>query len=446
MPIVAMYCCAAGANDFKGLYEVGVKNNLLLRAETSSQQSDKEQENISFAGLLPTVALTGAWNYTNQDNNTKTDAYLLSVPSQTNQSDQMGYELSVTQPLFNMPSYHAYNQGKQIAQRANIQMDFAIYEYSNQYIRAYIDIATMKSRMKNIEDTIIAFSNQKQLITQQYASGLAKPSDLAQAKAELAIIEADKIVAENNLSLAFEQLELIIQSKVHSIEGFKDSFAGIEAIAKSKEHYLKQFSKNVQYKLADANLKVASEELKTNSSLWLPSVTASLSYSDNHLDRSFNYQPGNRIYQDGFAVSVQVRVPLYSGGRDTYMSRSAAYGLEQAKFLKQFQQHQIQQSIKSAYSSLQAGLASIEARKNTIAAATEVLTNARQEYTIGVGQYIDVINSQTRLFDETNQLIDEKANFLNNLMIFERLIGKDPKHTVNQFSVLTKREKIVNEN
>ncbi len=446
MPIVLMYSCFASANDFKGLYEVGIKNNLRLKAQTSQQQSEKQQENVSFAGLLPTVAATGSWNYLNQNNAVHSDSYLLSVPDQLNQSDQMGYEIAVSQPLFNMPSYHAFNEGKAVAARADIQMEFAMYEYTNQYIQSYINIATMQSRVKNIEQTIIAYTNQKQLITEQYTSGLAKPSDLAQAKAELAIIEADLIVAKNNLNLAFEQLELVIQSDIKAIEGFKDNFAELAVINQPLGHYLKQFSNNIQYRLSEANMKVANQQLKRNASLWMPSVTANLSYSDNHLDRSFNYQPGNRVYQDGFAVSIQLRVPLYSGGRDTYMSQSAAYEFEQAKYLKQFQQHQIQQSIKSVYSSLKAGIASIAARKNTIAAAKAVLTNARQEYTTGIGQYIDVVNSQSRLFDETNQLIEEKARFLSNLMSLDRLTGKDPKQTIEQLSLLTNQEKIANEN
>jgi outer membrane protein len=430
---------------FEGLYEQGKKNNLLLKAQNAMQKSTKQQEKLALAGLLPSVNLLGNWNYQKQKSEIRSDSFLQTFVDRRNQADGFGYDLSVTQPLFNLPAYYNYQRGVRISGRADLENLQAKTIYTQEFSKAYLEVVANWQRVNNINETLSAYEAQRALITQQYESGFAKPSDLQQAHASLATLQAEAIVINNSLNVAFQRLALILQSDVQSLNDLASELENIDVFDKPLIHYLTRFQNNVDYQLANADVEIADKALDVSSSLSMPSLSASLRYSDNHFDNSFDFQAGTTLYQDGLTFALQLRVPLYAGGRDTYQKRASAYSYESSKLQKQFVQHVTQQSIRTTYLNLKAGIASVKARKSSVSASRAALDNANVEYRAGIGQYTEVRNSQDRLYEQTNLLIIDKVSLIDSYFTMANLIGEEPDLTVQRMKIFFAGEVIKNE-
>lgn len=444
-PVALLWSFAASSNTFEGLYELGKKNNLLLKAQNALQESEKQQENVAFANLLPRAALLGNWNYQQQKSSVDSDSYLDVLTDRRNQADGFGYELSVTQPLFNMQAYYNYERGQGVAKRAGIVKTQAKLQFIQDYSEAYLTLVTDWQRLDNIEKTLEAYKAQRDVIVKQYEIGLARPSDLQQARASLASLEAQSISVKSSLAIGFRRLELLLQSPVTGVNSMVANVDQLIAIEPSMQHYMFKFNQNVDYQIAFSEVNIADKTLKASETASWPTVAASLRYSDNHFDNTFDFQPGNTIHQDGLSFAVQVTVPLYAGSADTYSKRASAYSYQSAKLQKQFVEHQVKQSIRSVYLNLKAGIALVQSRQASVLASTQALENAKTEYSSGIGQYLNVRNSQDRLFEQTNQLITERNTFVANYFLLARLTGEEPDVTIEKMKSIFMGEEIGHE-
>ncbi|NQZ11294.1 MAG: TolC family protein, partial [Algicola sp.] len=373
------------------------------------------------------------------------DSYLQTITDRRTQVDGFGYQFSVTQPLFNLPAYYNYQRGAGVAARAQLQKVQAKSDFIDLFSQTYLEIVANSLRIQNINETLGAYEAQRDLIAKQYETGFVKPSDLQQAEASLATLKSQAIVVKNNLSVSFSALELLLQTDVAAVHGLIEALDKIDVLDKTLASYVMKFKDNVDYKVAKANVNIADKELKANSSLSMPSVAASLRYSDNHLENTFDYQSNNTLYQDGVTFAVQLTIQLYAGGGDTYRKRASAYSYESSKLQKQFIEHQTQQAIRTTYLNLKAGLALVNSRKKSVSASRVALDNANLEYRTGIGQYADVRTSQDRLFEETNSLIVDKVTLINNYFVLARLTGEEPDMTVKNMKIIFTGEVINNE-
>lgn len=445
VPVVMLYAGSAAASHFESLYELGKKNNLLLKAQGALQESSKQQEKLSFSRLLPSAALLGNWNYQKEKSQFQSDNFLQTIPDRRTQADGLGYEVTITQSLFNLPAYYNYRRGLEVSARADLLKTQAQFDYMQEFSQTYLNLVADHLRLGNIDDTVKAYQAQRDLIAKQYETGFVKPSDLQQAEASLATLRSEAIVVQSRLTVSFKRIELLLQSEVASIPGIIDNLDRLTAFDKTLKDSLFKYKDNIDYRVASANVEIADQELKASSNVSMPSVAASVRYRDNHFDNTADFQPGTEVYQDGLSFAIQVRVPLYSGSGESYTKQASAYNYESAKFQKQFAQHQTQQAIRSTFLSIKAGIETVKSRQHSVLASESALANANTEYRAGIGQYTDVRNSQDRLFDETNRLILEKINLIANYFALARLTGEAPDTTVNNIKNIFTGEVISNE-
>lgn len=445
IPMLLLSSYNADANMFEVLYDTGKKNNLLLKAQNALQDSSKQQEDLAFANLLPRVALLGSWNYQQQKQRIDSDSYLLTIPDRRSQLDGFGYQVTVTQALFNLPAYHTYQRGREVSVLADLEKLRAKSTFIQAFSVTYLEIVADWQRLSNINETLKAYTAQRNLIAKQYETGFVKPSDLQQAEASLATLQTDAIVVKNRITVSFKRLELLLQSDVKSLRGLVNAFENNETLNKPLIDFATRYKSNLDYRVANANVKIAERDLQTNSTLSMPSVGASLSYSKNQLENTFDYQSANKLHQDGLTFGVQVTIPLYAGGADTHRKQQAAYVFESAKYQQQFIELEIQQSIRTNYLNLKTGLESLKSRAKAVTASQVALDNSNLEYRTGIGQYTDVRTSQDRLFEQTNSLILDKINLIGSYFNLAVLTGEDPDTTVKNMKQIFTGEVINNE-
>ncbi len=93
--LLALAPLGASANSLLDIYELALKNDSQLKADTAGYNAGKEYGNIARAGLLPQINAAYSYNDTKED---LTDN--LTSQTVTQKSKSKGWSATLNQPLF----------------------------------------------------------------------------------------------------------------------------------------------------------------------------------------------------------------------------------------------------------------------------------------------------------------------------------------------------------
>jgi outer membrane protein len=116
-----------------------------------------------------------------------------------------------------------------------------------------------------------------------------------------------------------------------------------------------------------------------------------------------------RTEQDVYQLGFNLRIPIFSGFRDTYTKRRAEEVAAQAETARDQLVSQTELEVWQAYYDLQTSASSVASTANLVKSATESAAAAAARYKGGVGSLLDFITAQ---LDDTNARVQEIQSFL----------------------------------
>ena len=98
------------------------------------------------------------------------------------------------------------------------------------------------------------------------------------------------------------------------------------------------------------------------------------------------------------SVSIQLNVPLYSGGNTSSKTREAAYRYQQAKENHEKTRRETERNARNSYLSVIANISGVKALKQALASSTIALEATQAGFEVGTRTAVDVLDSQRQLF------------------------------------------------
>ncbi|MBI2294139.1 MAG: TolC family protein [Betaproteobacteria bacterium] len=117
----------------------------------------------------------------------------------------------------------------------------------------------------------------------------------------------------------------------------------------------------------------------------------------------------SRTGQDVYNFGFNVRIPLFSGYRDTYNKRRAQEVADQAESTRDQLYSQTELEVWQAYFDLQTAASSVASTANLVKSAGESAAAAAARYKAGVGSLLDLITAQ---LDDTNARVQQIQSYL----------------------------------
>ena len=105
---------------------------------------------------------------------------------------------------------------------------------------------------------------------------------------------------------------------------------------------------------------------------------------------------------DTFNIGVLLRVPIFTGYRDTYTLRQAEAVAEQAESSRDLLYRQAELDVWQAYFDLQTAATNVNSSASLVKSATQSAKSAVARYQGGVGSLLDMITAQS---DETQSRV-----------------------------------------
>jgi outer membrane protein TolC len=250
-----------------------------------------------------------------------------------------------------------------------------------------------------------------------FNQGIRSKVDLTRAEANLYAAATSLIRAENNRDIA--RLELANAVGIPSLAGRKlvEPSAANVALPERSGDQQEALTNRPELQRMDALNMAATANLKKVRSGYLPvlSGTASVGYADR------DFPPRGNVW----AVGVNLTIPLFSGFSTIEQEKEAMASLRAVAARRNDLKLQIEKDVASARLGVREAKARMASTEKEVTASGENQTLAMERYHEGVGNIIEVTDSQSQALDAVTSQNQAAYDYYVALARLDRAMGKE---------------------
>lgn len=401
------------------IYESALENDPVLRAARASFNADREIKNISRAALLPQLAISG--EYKESETN---DSSPLFGDGGTIDSDGTSYGASLTQAIFDMPSWYRFQGSKSLSESARAQFaadqQTLIIRVSDAYfnvLRAYDNMQT-----RNAEER--AIQRQLEQTRERFEVGLLPVTDVHEAQAVYDDAVVNSLEAQGALNIAFEHLQVLTGEDHNVLAGLAENFVATNPQPLSNSEWVDfAIGNNYPLKVAKLGKDAAYNNAKAAAAARLPKVTGSASYFDADSDGTRYGRPFDS-QQDGSSFAVSVTMPIWLGGSlDAQRRQAKQQSIASSEGYIATKRNTVQ-AARSVHQLVLTNTARVKARAQSITSADSALQATQAGYEVGTRNIVDVLVAQRTVFQARRNFANARYDYILSMMRLKEVAGQ----------------------
>lgn len=396
--------------DLSSVYSKALEYDAQIRAAKADNLISKEEISKARAQFRPRVNV----NTARGRNETKSvTPYLYGTYQHNDQFyNAINYSVSVQQSLFNLSNFAEYKQAKAVAAKSDAIL---LNEESNLIIRItelYCNVLYALDNMESSQAHIRATLEQLQQTKRRFEKGFGTITEISEAQAGYDIALAEGV--DNVNALEFSRRELEHFTGVYPVDICKlapEKLLLARPVPENVELWIElAHADNHEVAAARQEVQIATRELQKNRASRYPVLnlvgTRNYSESDN------NYTIGSTY--DTYAISLQMSIPVYTGG---YVS--AAVRQAQAKRIKaqeqlSYQERGVESNIRKYYNGVVASISQIHAYEQAVASGELALKGTKKGFEAGLRTNMDVLDAEQKLMSSKRNLAKSRYQYILN--------------------------------
>ncbi len=358
----------------------------------------------SKAGIYPTAGLAAGLSRTGFQNNNPVIDRSLSTQNAS---------LSASQPLYRPANVATYRQGERQADLARAQLDAAEQDLIVRTSQSYFDVLAA-------QDTLAFVGAQKAAVAEQLASakrnfevGTSTITDTREAQARFDLVVAQEISAENDVQVKKLALDTLV-GKTGSQPKALLVPVKLPGVMPLDVNTWVQQSETIHPNIrqAQSNLDIAELEIKKAEAGHKPTLDAVVSYNvQRNPNGTIQSQPSTfRTNTTNFGLNFNL--PLFAGFAVQNRIRETISLKDRAQTDLEGARRTVALNTRTAFFGVQSGQGQVRALEAAELSSQSALDANRLGYQVGVRINIDVLNSQSQLFQTKRDLAQARYNVL----------------------------------
>ena len=400
-----------------------IDKNISIKQSQADLESTSLSKTTAIANFLPSLNLGSSHSWNVGLNQNITTGILENM---TTRSASMNANVGVD--LFNGL------QNIQQLYRANLSILASQYQLAdmNENIsllvaNSYLQILFNRESL-GVQQSQLNVANEELIIAQErLKTGIIPMGDVLEIEANVATIEQNVVVAENNFQLskiALAQLLLIPDFSNFEIAQ-ETAIAPEPAILSTNVNtiYSKAVAKRNDVKLAETNLKIAKKDLAISRGSILPKLSGFYSYNSRVLFDAPTTLSHQLDVNAGRNFGLQLSIPIFNGmANNTNIRRSkiaiqkSTYALEQVKL-------DLENTINQAYNDAKGSLKAYQAAEKTLKARKLAYEYAKERFDNGGMNTFNFLQAGQKYEAAQSELIKTKYNYIFKLKVIEFYFG-----------------------
>lgn len=413
LAVVLSFSSHVQAQSLVDLYEVARGYDASFISAKAQYEANLAKANQTLGGILPSISLSSTATRTNAE-------LTYDKPTSTYVNGQNIYgnytaNVTMTQPLYRPAVWATYKQGGRQLLQATAQYEAAEQELLVRVTQTYFDFLSSQDSLEFVKAQKKAVAEQLASAKRNFEVGTATITGVRDAQARYDLTYAQEIAAENDVRIKILALGLAVGRTDLKPKPLRDNSKLIEPPKDSMDTWVSQSeAMSPTVKQAQLALDVAKLEVDKAFAGHLPTLDGQIAYGGvrNLSGSSTSPTSGVSNHVLNPSASITLSVPLFAGLTTQYRIRETK-ALE-AKAVSDFEnaKRTVAQTTRSAYLGLIAGLSQVKAYEAAEASTQSALDANKLGYSVGVNINIDVLNSQSQLYQTKRDLAKARYDVL----------------------------------
>ena len=397
------------AMDLSQVYQIASEQDVQLQIARSKLDATRYTLPQAQSANKPQVNLSANASYSDKQSSALAD----------DKQAIAGYSLSLTQSLYNRKTSAQAEAADANIRKAEAELKAAEQDLLVRVTEAYFNILKAQDNVAFADAEKNAIGRQLEQAKKRFEVGLIAITDVKEAQASYDSSLSQEILAINGLDNAREALAVILGRPI--TEKLAPLGESLELLLpEESERWVEQAQQfNLNILSAQAALQAANQNRQIAKSDKGPTVNFIASYAGNKVDSdNFGFSDSNDL-----TLSVQLNMPLYTGGRTSSAISKAEADYTTAQNNLLLQKRLAAQQTRTAYLAVVSGIGQVNALKQVLASSQAALEATEAGFDVGTRTSVEVLNSLRNTYRAKRDYASARYDFLINTLKLKQAAG-----------------------
>ena len=393
----------ARAESLLELYESARGYDATWQSAKAQYDANLFRAEQARAGVLPAANLGAGLTRSNFES---------TVPQVDRGITTQSATVSASQPLYRPANFATWEQGKRQVELAQAQLAVASQDLIIRVSQAYFDVLAAQDTLAFVQAQKTAVAEQLASAKRNFEVGTSTITDTREAQARYDLVIAQEIAAENDLRIKRLALDALVGKP-----DVKPNPLALPAVVPAPEPvdvnaWVQQGEEHSPaIRQAKTAVEIARLETEKAKAGHKPTLDLTASYGVTRNPGGSGTVATSTRSTTG-SVGLSFNLPLFAGFATQNRIRETLSLEERAQADLEASRRTVAQSIRSAFFGLVSGRGQVTALEAAEASSLSALEANRLGYQVGVRINIDVLNSQSQLYQTKRDLASARYNVL----------------------------------
>lgn len=398
----------AHADDLLSVYQQVLTGDPELKAAEAGHQANLLGKDKARSLYLPNVDLSADTSEVSQDS---------SISGKSDFTNS-GYTLSISQPVFRFDALVQQKQADISIERSVSELSAIQQQVMLKAAERYFNFLSAETSLEFARSEKTAIAKQLEQAKKRFEVGLIAITDVHEAQAAYDLAIAQEITAINQRASAVEALTEITGSTHTELARLGADMPLHKPDPESMDAWTDiAIQQNLQLQAVILATQIAKEDIRLQRSGHYPTldIVAAHDFSDNGGDFARETTTDS--------IALQLKVPLYKGGRTTAQVKESAYLYNQAQENLEQQRRAVLRQTRDAYRGVINGIGQVQALNQATISTKSALETTQAGFDVGTRTIVDVLLAQRSLFGAKRDYDQARHEYILNILRLKLAAG-----------------------
>jgi outer membrane protein len=424
---------SAQAEDLKAVYERALANDPQIREADALRLAARESKPQALAALLPQVS--GSASRSKADSST-TGQFPQEIEQPTGSGNRVvvnfisssdskpetdRWSLDLRQSLFSWTDWMSLKRAdRQVAQA---EADYAVAQQSLilRVSEAYFNVLAAQDQVDAQNSALEAISRQLEQAEKRFEVGLIAITDVQEAKAARDNAAAAVIASKRQLASTEELLREITAEKYRELAKPGDAMPLKSPDPADEEQWVaRAMDQNLSLVSSRLAADIARDNVRAAFGGHLPELDLVASRSNTDQTSPIDFNSGNKGVRtndtDDTSYSLQLSVPIFSGGGTQSRVRQSEYQWQAARERLARVSRQTERQSRDAYLGVLSEMSRVTALRQALESSQTALKATEAGYEVGTRTAVDVLESRRSLVQAQTNYSRSRYDYILNVL------------------------------
>jgi len=407
---------SAQAEDLMEVYRKALLNDPQILGAQYTHAAANESIKEIYGRMLPQVTLEYSRSSTNQKI-IKTGN--LFQPEGEDNFPTTDYSLNLTQPLYNRVLYTGYQQAKADIQRADAEFASKQQDLILRVAQGYLEALAATDEVDFTGAEKVAVKKQLELVQSMMSGGMARKTELYDAQARYASVEADEISASSNLDDKMQALREMAGELSGELARLKSELNLVHPEPRDPESWMQAAIKqNPRVVLQSRAVQVSRYEVSLQKAGHMPTLDLTARLNDRDTESA-----GATNEAETREVLIRLNIPIYQGGIVTSRTRRSQQLYQKALQDLTEIQRAVQRAARSAYHGIISAISKVGALAKSVKSQELALQAKQSGYRSGLYTNLDVLDAERDVYEARRDYARARYEYLISSLSLKHSVG-----------------------